>query len=196
MAQETNENIFIEEEYANLFGIRALQDKGWGCFPVCPQMFRRKNAEEVERNFGAGIPKGQSCEGINTELNRIQNEMNAIRGRITSGATKGSWHTTALGALENKKKDANNRYNEKKCAELKIQQEKEAEEKKNVKLIQETAKSATQEDPLAELQKQIMEKKLAAPDYTKYIAIGIAGIFVLGSVFLLLKPKKAAAPSA
>jgi hypothetical protein len=195
MAQETNENIFIEEEYANLFGIRALQDAGWGCFPVCPQMFNRKNAQEVERNFGAGIPKGQSCEGINTELNRIQNEMNAIRGKITSG-DKGKYWNSALRVLEDKKKDANNRYNEKKCAELKIQQQKEAEEKKNVKLIQETAKSATQEDPLVELQKQIMEKKLAAPDYTKYIAIGIAGIFVLGSVFLLLKPKKAAAPSA
>jgi hypothetical protein len=166
-----------------------------GCFPTCPQQFARINAENTEKQFGAGIPKGQSCDGINTEINRIQNEMNAIRGKITSG-DKGKYWNSALRVLEDKKKDANNRYNEKNCAELKIQQQKEAEEKKNVQLIQETAKSATQEDPLAEMQKQLLEKKLSAPDYTKYIAIGIAGIFVIGSIFLLLKPKKSAAPTA
>jgi hypothetical protein len=174
-----------DDGFANLFGIRGLEKLG--CFPFCPQKFARENVKATEMKFGAGVPEGASCKEIDLEIERIQNEMTAIRGKITSGQKNKFW-SKALSSLESKMADAKNRRSAANCEEIKEKQEKEAAQRENIKILEETTKSAT--DPLSEYQQKLQEAKSAKPDYTKYIAIGIAGIFTIGAVFLLLKPSK------
>lgn len=182
------------EEYANFITIQKLSGGLIkGCFPSCPQVFNERNKKEIEEKFGAGIPKGASCKEMDIEMERIQNEMNMIRGKISSGS-KGKYWTSALGALESKMADAKNRYASAKCQDIKLKQEKEVAQKENLDILEKTTKSAISTDPVTELEAKLKEEKDKKPDYTKYIAIGIAGIFVIGAVILLLKPSKAPAP--
>jgi hypothetical protein len=180
------------EQYTNFLGIKALADKGWGCFPVCPQHFNRKNAEQAKQKFAVNIPKGASCKEIDIEMQRIQTEKDMINGKIAAG-DKGKYWTSALKVLEEKMADAKNRRNAAKCDEIKAKQEKEQSTKENIETLAKVTKDATTTDPESDLQAKIDEAKGAKPDYTKWIAIGIAGVFVLGAVILLLKPSKPAA---
>lgn len=181
-----------EENYANFFTIQGLTGGLIkGCFPSCPQVFNERNKQEIQQKFGAGIPKGASCAEIDAEMNRIQVEMDMIRGKITSG-DKGKYWRSALSELEARMADAKNRHNNAKCKEIKEKQEKEAAEKQNLKVLEETTKSATTTDPISEFEAKIKEVKEGKADYTKYIAIGIAGIFVIGAILLILKPSKPA----
>jgi hypothetical protein len=175
-----------EDEYANLFGIRALE--GLGCFPVCPQKFRREATKQTEKEFGVSILKGASCKEIDIEIDRIQNQMDNIRRKIRSKMDSKIWNPS-LNKLEDRLKDAKNRRTEAKCIELKQKQEKEEEQKQNIQILEETTKKATTTDPLTEVQQKITEAKEKKIDYTKYIAFGIGGIFLIGAVVLLLKPK-------
>lgn len=184
-----------KEEYANFITIQKLTGGLIkGCFPSCPQVFNERNKKQIQEKFGAGIPKGASCREIDVEMDRIQNEMNMIRGKITGG-DKGKYWRSALSSLEERMSDAKNRRTAAKCDEIKLKQEREEEQKGNLDILGKVTKEATTNDPVSELEAKIKEQKESKPDYTKYIAIGIAGIFVLGAVILLLKPAKAAAPA-
>jgi hypothetical protein len=169
------------EEYANLFGIRALE--GLGCFPFCPQKFSRENKKRVEREFNVGIAKGASCADIDIELKRIENELNAIRGKIAGGEKQRYW-TQAVGVLEARKKDALNRKESAQCEQKKAEQERQREQQENVKILEQTAKSAVSVDPVEAALQAAAPKKT---DPTLMIALGVGGIMLVGAVVLLLK---------
>lgn len=158
-----------------------------GCWPRCEQVWRDQNTQRTILNVG-DLSAGASCSEIDIRIQKIQNEINAVNGRIASGDKAARWRP-ALDALESRMRDAKNAKASKKCQELLEKQQKEQEVAETSKLLEQTAKSATTVDEQQALRERILEAKSKKPDYTKYIAIGIGGIFVIAAVVILLKPK-------
>jgi hypothetical protein len=170
-----------------------IEDDGFsnilgGCWPNCEKKWREENEKFVLTNVG-DLSNGASCSQIDSQIEKIQNEMNSVNGKIAAGDKSKRWKN-ALFALENKMKEAKNLRSLKKCQELKEKQEKELEQAQNIKILEETTKSATSKDEIEAIREKIEAAKGSKADYTKYIAIGIGGILVIGAVILLFKPSK------
>jgi len=159
-----------------------------GCWPNCERIWREQNTQRTILNVG-DLSAGASCSEIDIRIQKIQNEINAVNGRIAAGDKASRWKPS-LEALENKMRDAKNAKSEKKCQELLEKQQKEQETAETLKVLEQTTKSATTVDEQQALMEKIADAKGKKADYTKYIAIGIAGIFVVAAVVILLKPKK------
>lgn len=162
-----------DDGFLNLFGAKKKR-------------ISKRNVEKVESQFGDGLPKGASCRDIDVYIKKIENEIASVRGKISSGDKSKFW-TKALSRLEDILKEAKNRRVIADCDRIIEEQEKEAAQKETLILLQKTAESATAQDQT--LQKQEAGKPVKK-DITKYIAIGVAAIFALGGVFILLKPSK------
>lgn len=170
-----------EDGFASFFGI------GGGCWPLCERKWREQNAQQAISSVG-DLPAGASCTEIDAQINRVQNEINAVNGKIAAGDKAKRWKNALMG-LEDKMKAAQNAKAVKKCQELLEQQQKEAEIQQNKLILEETAKSATSVDEAQVLKEKLEAAKGKKTDYTKIIAIGIGGLLAVAAVIILIKPK-------
>lgn len=158
------------------------------CWPNCEKIWREQNTQRAISSVGS-LGAGASCSQIDIYIQRVQNEINSVNGRIAAGDKSKRWRG-ALEALEVRMRDAKNLRVSKKCAELFEKQEKQQEITQTSQVLGDVVKSATIVDKEQELQDKIEAASRKKLDYTKIIAIGIGGIFVVAAIVILLKPQK------
>lgn len=119
-----------------------------------------------------------SCQEIENRILEIQSEMDIQRGKITAG-DKSKWFRISLGRLESKLASAKALFNKKKCQEIADEQELKRQQGEIISTLTETSTATTSN----------REKKSGTiAGINKYLVYGLGGVFVLGALFIILKP--------
>lgn len=157
-------NFVNDTDYHEILGIGAGKKRA------------RSEARTVEEKFPELSAKA-TCEQVEERLVALQVEMDVQRGKITAG-DKSKWYRQSLGKLEEMMAKTKLMYSNLKC--LKTQEQ--ADLQKSQSDILGTLAATTQ--AAGSTPTKTMSKT------TKYAVYGIAGLFVLGAIFIVLKPSK------
>lgn len=159
-----NKNFTNQVEYQEFLGIGAGKKRA------------RKEGRTVEEKFPELSPKA-TCEQVEKRLVELQLEMDAQRGKITAG-DKSKWYRQSLGKLEEMMARTKLLYSNLKCQKTKEQEELQKSQSDILGTLATTTQGA------AATPSKGMSKT------TKYAVYGIAGLFVVGALFIFLKPSK------
>jgi hypothetical protein len=133
-------------------------------------------AEKIEEQF-PDLTEKATCPQVQNRIIELQAEMDLQRGKITAG-DKSKWYRKSLGILESKLSQAKLILQKLKCEEL-AEQELLKEQQANILSTISTSTTGSA---------KVGKASGTIAGMNKYLVYGIGGVFVLGAIFILLKP--------
>jgi hypothetical protein len=140
---------------------------------------RKGEAKKAEEKF-PDLTEEATCQEIVNRILEVQTEMDTQRGKITAG-DKSKWFRMSLGKLEAKLQQAKKLLTQKNCQRIAEEQELKTQQQDILTTLASTSVQTGASGG----------KKETIAGMNKYLVYGIGGFFVLGALFILLKPSKA-----
>lgn len=151
---------FSDDAYENFLGIGSTTTD------------KAASIKKIVQSKLPAIPKTATCEWLSVQLDNVQAEMNATRGKV-AGGENAKLYAPALSILEDKIAEIKKKQNALSC-----QAKKDALETKTAN-----------EETIATLKQATASATTSKSNTIKYISYGLGGLIVITGIIVLMRKK-------